>query len=82
MFSVIFQKLCEDGQSTTQVLHNVSVGEITSLAFDWSTGNLVWIDRQNHVLEVSRDDGKYRRELIKGRFLDEPHFLTLDPQHG
>ncbi|WAR05449.1 SORL-like protein [Mya arenaria] len=76
------QKLCEDGKSRIQVLHNTSIGEITSLAYDWSGQNLFWIDRRDRVLEVSRQDGRFRRELIKGLYMDNPHSLVLDPRHG
>ena len=75
------QRLCEDGNHTIEVLHNNSIGNVAALAYDWSGRNIYWIDSRFKTIEVSRSDGKYRRQLIRGP-LDQPRKLVLDPHHG
>ena len=79
----IFQRLCEDGNHTVEDLHTTSIGRITALGYDWKGQNIYWIDEEFKSLEVSKPNGRFRRELLRGsRFFDKPRALTIDAHHG
>ena len=78
-----FKRLCEDGMHGIEDLHNSSLGRVSSLAFDWKGDNIYWFDDQFKVLEVSKKNGRFRRELLRGqKYFDRPTSLVLDPYHG
>lgn len=77
------QRLCLDGKHNIEDIHNSSLGRITSLAYDWKGYNIYWIDEEFKSLEVSKPNGLYRRELLRGsQFFDKPRALLLDAHHG
>lgn len=49
------------------------------LAVDWIGRNLYWCDKQADSIEVSKLNGRYRKTLLRGKPLDEPRALVLDP---
>ncbi|KAL4229272.1 Sortilin-related receptor [Mactra antiquata] len=76
------QRLCENGNSTVEVLHYRGLGEVVSLAYDWKGFNIYWLDREHRTLEVSKRNGDRRRLLINSTFLREPNSMAIDPGHG
>ena len=55
---------------------------IEALAYDWTTGNLFWVDSGLKKIEMSMGDGRYRRVIVNSTYLDNPRGLTLDPHNG
>lgn len=55
---------------------------VESLVFDWTGGNLYWIDSVNKSIEVARKNGQFRRKLVNHTHLDRPRGLVLDPHFG
>lgn len=55
---------------------------VESLQFDWTGGNLYWIDSVNKSIEVVRKNGQFRRRLVDHTHLDRPRGLVLDPHFG
>ena len=51
---------------------------VTSLAIDWDSQNLYWVDSQEKRVEVSRTDGTNQRVLHSG--MVNPTGLALDPE--
>lgn len=80
------QKVCfgENSTSPTTAMPLISTGlrSIESLAFDWSSKNLYWVDAGARKIEVAREDGRYRKELFNSTYLDRPRALVLDPRFG
>lgn len=60
---------------------------LTSLAFDWITGNLYWTESDRKGLHakgniyVSKRDGRYKRSLLS-RNIEDPTSIVLDPELG
>lgn len=75
------KRLCNNNNTTYQVLHSATLQNPDGLAVDWIGRNLYWCDKGVDTIEVSRLDGRYRRVLIKTD-LQEPRAITLDPHHG
>ena len=69
-----------DGNATrtAEVLHSQNLKNPDGLAFDWIAKNLYWCDKGRKTIEVSQDDGKYRKILIDDK-LEEPRAIVLDP---
>lgn len=68
------------GTNTTEpeVLHRDSLKSPDGIAFDFVAMNLYWCDKGQRTIEVSRDNGKYRKVLIKSK-LENPRALVLNP---
>lgn len=82
MVTFNFQRLCEDGNHSIEVLHYSNIGEVSSLAYDWKGHNIYWIDHRFRTIEVSKANGLYRRLLLNSSVLESPTSLALDPHHG
>ena len=81
-----------DGSSLVTIIHNV---KSDSLAVDWISGNLYWIDYQlipdreqsqnsklvNFTVSVSRLDGRYQKKLITSG-LSDPKGIAVLPKQG
>ncbi|CRL03072.1 CLUMA_CG016407, isoform A [Clunio marinus] len=61
-----------------EVLHQQNLKNPDGLAFDWVGKNLYWCDRGRRTIEVSRDNGRYRKVLINDK-LEKPRAIVLDP---
>lgn len=68
-------------KSKVEILHSNTLRNPESIAVDWISRNLYWIDKGTDTIEVSRLDGKFRRVLIR-RNLDEPRAIVLNPLEG
>lgn len=55
---------------------------VESLAYDWTGGNIYWVDSGNQTIEVAKKNGQFRRRLISSKHLDRPRSLVLDPHFG
>jgi low-density lipoprotein receptor-related protein 1 (alpha-2-macroglobulin receptor) len=64
-----------------QTLHSIQMQSPDGLAVDWVAGNLYWCDKGADTIEVSRQDGRYRRVLIR-EGLQEPRAIALHPFRG
>lgn len=62
-------------------LHSTQMQSPDGLAVDWVAGNLYWCDKGADTIEVSRQDGRYRRVLIRDG-LQEPRAIALHPSTG
>lgn len=51
------------------------------LAVDWVWQNIYWTDLGTKKIEVSRNDGKYRRAII-WTGLQEPRSIAVHPING
>lgn len=79
-----------DGSNPTRVVTNVKTD---SLAVDWISGNLYWVDYEelydsqmgtklvNFSISVSRLDGSYRKKLITTG-LGHPRSIVVLPKQG
>ena len=63
---------------TPHLILNEHPMAVTSLAVDWDSQNLYWVDSQEKRVEVSRTDGTNRRVLHSG--MVNPTGLALDPE--
>lgn len=61
-----------------EILHQQNMKNPDGIAFDWVARNLYWCDKGRQTIEVSKDDGKYRKILVD-KNLDEPRAVVLDP---
>jgi low-density lipoprotein receptor-related protein 1 (alpha-2-macroglobulin receptor) len=61
-----------------EVLHQQNMKNPDGIAFDWVAKNLYWCDKGRQTIEVSKDNGRYRKILIEDK-LDEPRAIVLDP---
>ncbi|XP_014768390.1 sortilin-related receptor isoform X1 [Octopus bimaculoides] len=76
-------RLCLDGNHSLEVLIEKDVSGIEGMAFDWSSGNIYWIDSGARKLEVVHKTGRFRRTLLRGGdTLDKPRSITLKPHYG
>jgi low-density lipoprotein receptor-related protein 1 (alpha-2-macroglobulin receptor) len=69
------------GQSSIvepEILHRDRMQNPDGIAFDWVALNLYWCDKGQKTIEVSQDNGKYRKVLIKNN-IDAPRGLALNP---
>jgi integrin beta 2 len=64
--------------SNREVVHQQNLKNPDGIAFDWIQRNLYWCDKGRKTIEVSRDNGWYRKLLIEDK-LDEPRAIALDP---
>lgn len=80
-----------DGNAPMRIINNVKTD---SLAVDWVSGNIYWIDYQefynakmdvlrieNFTISVSRLDGRYRKKLITSS-LGFPRSIAVLPKQG
>lgn len=63
------------------------IDDIETLALDWMTGLIYWLDQGNAHIEVARINGTHRRRLINATvngitWLDQPRALVLHPKMG
>lgn len=61
-----------------EVLHQQNLKNPDGIAVDWVAKNLYWCDKGLKTIEVSKDDGRYRKVLIDNK-LDKPRAIVLDP---
>ncbi|KAL7046079.1 hypothetical protein ACKWTF_002468 [Chironomus riparius] len=61
-----------------EVLHQQNMKNPDGIAFDWIGKNIYWCDKGRQTIEVSKDNGRYRKILIN-KDLDEPRAIILDP---
>ncbi len=66
---------------SSQVLHSLGVLNPDGLAVDWIGRNLYWCDKGLDVIEVSKLNGSYRKQLIT-KDLDEPRAIVVEPRAG
>ena len=72
-----------DGNHSIEIVVQDNVKAIEGLAYDWTAGNIYWIDSEAQKLEVARKNGRFRRTLLNGTtYLDKPRSLALDPHFG
>lgn len=77
------KRLCLDGNHSVEIIVEDNVKAIEGLAYDWTAGNIYWIDSEAQKLEVARKNGQFRRTLLNGTtYLDKPRSLALDPHFG
>lgn len=57
------------------------IKQVEGLDFDWTTGNLYWVDSGKIVIEVCRKDGLFRK-TVHSKDLTKPRALALDPAKG
>lgn len=78
-----FQKMSLSGTGNMSVVASGrGMSTVESLQFDWTGGNLYWIDSVNKSIEVARKNGQFRRRLVDHTHLDRPRGLVLDPHFG
>lgn len=73
------------GGNFTTVADKRGMTTVESLVFDWTGGNLYWINSGssgNASIEVARKTGEFRKILINRTYLDRPRGLVLDPHLG
>ena len=58
-----------------------SIDTPDGIAVDWIYGNIYWTDTGNDRVEVSRQDGSFRKTIIDTD-LDEPRAIAVDPNEG
>lgn len=63
-----------------EILHR-NLKNPDGIAVDWVAKNIYWCDKGLKTIEVSKDDGRFRRVLITGK-LDKPRAIVLDPYQG
>lgn len=63
---------------TPEILHQQNLKNPDGIAVDWVSKNLYWCDKSLKTIEVSKDDGKFRKVLISDK-LDKPRAIVLDP---
>ncbi|KAK7105788.1 sortilin-related receptor-like isoform X2 [Littorina saxatilis] len=79
----VIQSLNLTNTTTTNVLANSRLQQVTSLAYDWTDENLYWTDEGEHVIEVMRSNGHFRKRLIANHSsVIRPTRLVVDPVHG
>lgn len=61
-----------------EVIHQQNLKNPDGIGFDWVARNLYWCDKGRKTIEVSKDNGYYRKLLIDEK-LDEPRAIALDP---
>lgn len=64
-----------------------NIDSIETLALDWMTGLIYWLDQGHVHIDVARIDGSHRRHLVNAtmnglHILDQPRCLTLHPKLG
>lgn len=64
--------------NSPEILHQQNLRNPDGIAFDWIAKNLYWCDKGRKTIEVSKDNGKFRKILI-GEKLDKPRAIVLDP---
>lgn len=57
------------------------IRQVEGMDYDWTTGNLYWVDSTEQVIEACRKDGLYRKTIHREQ-LDKPRALALDPPNG
>ena len=67
------------GVSEAIVKENIKTPD--GIAVDWLYGNIYWTDTGNDRVEVSKQDGSYRKTIIDTD-LDEPRAIAVDPNEG
>ncbi|GAB1604830.1 sortilin-related receptor-like isoform X2 [Argonauta hians] len=76
-------RLCLDGNHSLEVIIEKDVSGIEGMAFDWTSGNIYWIDSGARKLEVVHKTGRFRRTLLSGiEHLDKPRSIALHPHFG
>ena len=70
------------GGNFTTVAEGRGMSTVESLVFDWTGGNLYWIDSVNKSIQIARKTGQYRKVLVNDTYLDRPRSLVLDPHFG
>jgi low-density lipoprotein receptor-related protein 1 (alpha-2-macroglobulin receptor) len=67
-----------NASSTPEILHQQNLKNPDGIAFDWIARNLYWCDKSLQTIEVSKENGRYRKVLINEK-LDKPRAIVLDP---
>ncbi|CAJ0573858.1 unnamed protein product, partial [Mesorhabditis spiculigera] len=65
-----------------KLLAGISSRSPDGLAIDWLGKNLYWADKEDDSINVVDMKGMYRRSLLKGRPLQEPRAIVVDPIEG
>lgn len=63
---------------TPEVLHQQNLKNPDGIAFDWVAKNIYWCDKGLRTIEVSKDNGRFRKVLIDEK-LGKPRAIVLDP---
>lgn len=61
-----------------EILHHQNLKNPDGIAVDWVGKNIYWCDKGLKTIEVSKDDGRFRKVLINDK-LDKPRAIVLDP---
>lgn len=64
--------------NSPEVLHQQNLKNPDGIAFDWIAKNLYWCDKGRKTIEVSKDNGRFRKVLLEDK-LDKPRAIVLDP---
>ena len=87
------QKVClyrNSSRVQTTIIHD-KIGTIESLALDWMSNILYWVDSGNATIEMARTDGSHRRILITNKthmadntllHIEKPRSLVVYPKYG
>lgn len=67
-----------NASSSPEVLHQQNLKNPDGIAFDWIAKNLYWCDKGRQTIEVSKDNGRFRKVLLDTN-LDKPRAIVLDP---
>ena len=78
----IMKMSLKGGGNFTTVAEGRGMSTVESLVFDWTGGNLYWIDSVNKSIQIARKTGQYRKVLVNDTYLDRPRSLVLDPHFG
>ena len=61
-------------------------GSIESIALDWMSDSLYWVDANKKTIEVAKSNGHHRRVLIDNkndsRMLERPRAIVVNPKFG
>lgn len=64
--------------NTPEILHHQNLKNPDGIAFDWVAKNLYWCDKGRKTIEVSKENGQFRKILLEDK-LDKPRAIVLDP---
>ena len=67
--------------SSDKTIDIAGIKQVEGMDFDWTTGNLYWVDSIEKVIEVCSKDGLFRK-TVHSEDLDKPRALALDPAKG
>ena len=69
-----------DGNEVETIIR-YGVKQPVSIAVDWVSKNIYWIDRHSKQIEVAKTDGTSRRVIV-WKHVHRPKTLAVDPPNG